>query len=401
MNRKLQMAVLSISMITILGSTAVSPALAGIKTAFPNYSDETIQLILTIPPLFIIPSCFLCNLMAKKWGKKNVLIFGIALYLIGGLGAGLMPGFYSMLVARAVLGVACGLITPMAQALISSNFEGETRTKLTSYSSSASYFMGIIASFTVARLASVNWRLAFLIYLIAVLVLVLNILYLPNDRASQTLNTQERNNYPFNWKAYLVILAMALINVAFYTFSTSIALFLKSESIGNDTTSGYAVSIFMAAGFLMGIAVPHIKKILKYFTVSLGCLMMGIGYAGLAFSSNLFLLILASALIGGSYSIFYSSVFLKISELSRDDMENTKLVTFTTAGMFFGQTISVYLLKAAETIFQMDGYRFRFSFLAGTLLLSAVLCVLSYFFRKKEDTFSKSLRIDAADNLPT
>lgn len=389
MNRKLQLAVLSISMITILGSTAVSPALAGIKTAFPMYSDATIQLVLTIPPLFIIPSCFLCNLLARKWGKKTVLIFGVILYLIGGIGAGFMPGFSSMLVMRAVLGVSCGLITPMAQALISSNFEGETRAKLTGYSASASYFMGIIASFTVANLAAVNWRLAFLIYIIAVLVLVLNAKYLPSDRKEEPAGPQDQVKRPANWKAYLVILGMSLVNVAFYTFSTSIALFLKSESIGNDATSGYAVAVFMAAGFFMGIAVPHIRKRLNYFTVTLGCLMMGTGYVGLAASRNIVLLILSSALVGASYSVFYSSVFLKIGALSRDDRENTKLVTFTTAGMFFGQTVSVYLLQGAEWVFRSGGYRFRFSFLAGALLLAAVLCIGNYFLRAGKQTAEK------------
>lgn len=301
-NLKLQMAVLSISMITILGSTAVSPALAGIKSAFPMYSDSTIQLILTIPPLFIIPSCCLCGYLARKWGKKKVLISGILLYLAGGLGAGAMPGFYSMLGARALLGIACGLITPMAQALISTHFEGETRAKLTGYSSSASY-------------------------------------------------------------------------------STSIALFLKSESIGDDTTSGYTVSVFMAAGFLMGITVPGIRKGLKSFTVTLGCVMMGAGYAGLALSGSMPLIILSSACVGASYSIFYSSVFLKISDLSRDDQENTALVTFTTAGMFFGQTISVYLLQAAEAVFHMEGYRFRFLFLGGALFLAAAICVICCFLK--------------------
>ena len=375
-DKKLQAAVLSISMITILGSTAVSPALAGIKTAFPMYSDETIQLILTIPPLFIIPSCFLCGMLAERWGKKRVLIFGIVLYLLGGVGAGLMPGFYSMLIARGLLGIACGLITPMAQALISSNFEGETRTRLTSYSSSASYFMGIIASFTVARLAAFNWRFAFLIYLIAFMVLILNIKYLPDDRGTQQALGLKTKAYPANLKAYGVIVCMMLVNVAFYTFSTSIALFMKSEHIGNDTTSGYTVAVFMAAGFAMGFLVPQIRRILQSFTVSLGCVMMGSGYIGLALSDRLLCIAAASALIGASYSIFYSSVFLKIGELSRDDGENTKLVTFTTAGMFFGQTVSVYLLQGAEALFGLYGYRFRFFFLAAGLFLAAGVCIL-------------------------
>lgn len=365
-------------MITILGSTAVSPALAGIKTAFPQYSDASIQLILTIPPLFIIPSCFLCSVITQKWGKKCTLISGIILYLMGGLGAAVMPGFYSMVAARALLGIGCGLITPMAQALISSNFEGETRTRLTSYSSSASYFMGIIASFTVANLAALNWRLAFLIYLVAVLVLVLNILYLPKDRGSGNVPRGAKESHSFNWKAWLVITGMALVNVAFYTFSTSIALFLKAEGIGNDATSGYTVSAFMAAGFFMGFAVPKIRTVLGYFTVSLGCLMMGSGYLGLAVFDNFLLTVLSSAMIGASYSIIYASVFLKIAALSRDDGENTKLVTYTTAGMFFGQTISVYVLQAAEAVFGMDGYRFRFCFLGGALVLFAAVCVAGY-----------------------
>lgn len=87
----------------------------------------------------------------------------------------------------------------------------------------------------------------------------------------------------------------------------------------------------------MGIAVPGIRKGLKSFTVTLGCVMMGAGYAGLALSGSMPLIILSSACVGASYSIFYSSVFLKISDLSRDDQENTALVTFTTAGMFFGR----------------------------------------------------------------
>ena len=219
-----------------------------------------------------------------------------------------------------------------------------------------------------------------MIYMIAVLVLVLNLKYLPDDRKKGE-TSKERKQRGFNWKAWFVIFCMAGINVAFYTFSTSIALFLKSESIGDDTTSGYTVSVFMAAGFLMGIAVPGIRKGLKSFTVTLGCVMMGAGYAGLALSGSMPLIILSSACVGASYSIFYSSVFLKISDLSRDDQENTALVTFTTAGMFFGQTISVYLLQAAEAVFHMEGYRFRFLFLGGALFLAAAICVICCFLK--------------------
>ena len=49
------------------------------------------------------------------------------------------------------------------------------------------------------------------------------------------------------------------------------------------------------------------------------------------------------------------------------------------AGMFLGQTVSVYLLQAAERIFHMSGYRFRFAFLAGGLVIEVIVAVIGYF----------------------
>lgn len=385
MKDKKALAILSISMITILGSTAVSPALAGIKSAFPQMSDENIQLVLTITPLFIIPACFLCRYLIERIGKRKVLILGIVLYLIGGIGTGLMPSFNLMLVGRAVLGIGCGLITPMAQALISSNFTGKKKEILTGYSASASYLMGIISSIVVGKLAAIHWRLAFLIYAIAFLVLGLNLKYLPNDKGegkAQNKKSKE-SSQKFNGKAFLVILSMGLINVAFYTFSTSIALFMKHEGIGGASTAGLVVASFMLFGFFVGLITNKIRERIKQFTFALACIMMGTGYIGLALSSNIILITGCAALIGGSYSIFYSGVFLKIGQLSRSKEENTRLVTNTTASMFIGQSVSIYILQAAEWLMGQSGYRFRFTLLAVMLGISAAGVILKEFIKER------------------
>lgn len=381
-------AVLSISMITILGSTAVSPALAGIKYAFPGYSDEVIQLVLTIPPLFIIPSCFLCNYVVEKFGKKNVLIFGIILYLIGGIGAGLMPNFSTMLAARAVLGIACGFITPLAQALISTHFSGELRSKMTGYSASASYLMGIIASFTVAKMAAINWRLAFMIYAVALLVLVLNIRYLPKDykKGMHILKKSDRRQKEektgVNKRAVAIVFGMGLINVAFYTFTASISLFMLSEGIGDKSASGTVVAIFMLSGFVLGLFVDKLRKYAGRFTMAFAAVLMGSGYLILSAAGGIIGLCAGAALIGGSYSIFYAGVFLAIGACSRNKTENTRLVIYTTAAMFSGQFLSAYILRAAEFLLRDSGYRFRFSFLSAGLFTAAFLMVLNKTYLK-------------------
>ena len=374
-------AVLSVSTITILGSTAVSPALSGIKSAFPQMSDGWIQMILTLPTLLIITSCLLCRYAISRMGQKNVLLMGIIIYLIGGLGAGLAPSFAVLLVMRGILGIGCGFITPMAQNLISSNFEGEEKQRLTSYSASASYLMGIIASFCVGRLVGINWRLAFLIYFVAAVVMVLNILYLPDDRKNSAseeneLSNSKDTNKP-NIPAFLTIIAMFGINGAFYTFSASISLFMRGEGIGNETSSGIVVSSFMICGFIIGLVVPFFRKILKSYTMSLGCLMMGAGYMILSKGSDIRILMAAAALVGGSYSILYSGIFTRIRSLSRSEKETTTLVTITTAFMFLGQAVSQYILRAVELLAGTSGYRFRFMFLAVVLLICRAGCIIN------------------------
>lgn len=391
-------AVLSVSTITILGSTAVSPALSGIKSAFPQMSDGWIQMILTLPTLLIIPSCLLCRYAISRMGQKNVLLMGIIIYLIGGLGSGLAPDFYMLLAFRGILGIGCGFITPMAQNLISSNFTGETKQKLTSYSASASYLMGIIASFLVGRLVGINWRMAFLIYLIALVVLVLNIIYLPDDRKinheSEAMNKEtvikisdRHESKGINIKAILVMIAMFGINGVFYTFSASISLFMRTEGIGNETSSGIVVSAFMICGFIVGLIVHPVRKILKEYMIVLGCFMMGAGYALLSQAAGIPVLMVAAAMVGGSYSILYSEVFTKIRQAARSQEETTTLVTYTTACMFLGQALSQYILRCVESIAGVSGYRFRFIFVGALLLVSMVGCIIKNIitYRKKAD----------------
>lgn len=279
----------------------------------------------------------------------------------------------------------------MAQNLISSHFFGEVKVRMTSYSASASYLMGIIASFTVGKLVGIQWRLAFLIYFIALVVFILNFIYLP-DRVKEVpveqknVGFKEKKHKKINVPAMFTILAMFGINGAFYTFSASISLFMRQEKIGDDTSSGIVVASFMICGFIVGLLVSWIRKYLKGYTMALGCLMMGVGYFILHYSSYMTVLMIAAALVGGSYSILYSGIFTKVREQARSKEETTTLVTITTAFMFLGQAVSQYILRGIESLIGQSGYRCRFEILSIALFIGMIGCILGNFKlqRRKE-----------------
>ena len=374
-------AVLSVSTLSILSSTAVSPALAGIKDAFPGIPDATIQLVMAIPVFCIIPACFICRPLVSRFGEKPVLLAGASLYVIGGSGAALMPTFGSMLAFRALLGLACGMTIPMAQILISSNFKGKERDNLTAYSASASYLMGIAASYLVGQLAKRDWRLCFLVYLAAIVVIALNSQIHLNGPAEE--RKAKRKLKP-SVRAWVSILVMAFVNLAFYAFTSSIALFMREEGLGDSGTSGIVMSLFMTSGFLMGLLVPSLNSRLGSLTKPLGFLLMGSGFLTLRFSYSTGMAVLSGLLTGASYSVLYASGFSEIRELSRDREENTALITLMTAAMFAGQASSLYVLKGLEAVFHASGYRFRFMLLSLALMTASALSALLAARRRNE-----------------
>ena len=371
---------LSVSTLSILCATAVSPALAGIKNAFPGIPDSTVQLVMAIPTFCIIPACFLCRPLIARFGEKPVLLAGTLLYVLGGSGAALMPTFSTMLAFRALLGFACGITIPMAQILISSNFEGRTREDLTAYSASASYLMGIAAAYLVGQLARLNWRLCFLVYLAALVVLALNSQIRLNGPRREEEKKLRLRPLP---GALVSILVMAFVNLAFYTFTSSIALFMREEGFGDSGSSGLAVSLFMASGFLTGLAVPSLRAAAGRLSKALGFLLMGTGYLALRLSGGLALTIVSALLAGASYSVLYAAGFSELREFSRTQEENTSLITFMTAAMFFGQAVSLYVLKGLELVTGRSGYRFRFTLLAAALLAAAMLSAIMATRRKR------------------
>lgn len=305
---KKALAILSIGTITILASMAVSPALASIKTNFYWLNDNIIQLVLVIPTFFIIPACFLSKVFCQNFGNKKTLIAGLILYLIGGVFAGFTNNFYLMLGFRAILGLGCGLILPLAQKLISDNFSGEFKERIIAYPASASCLMGIICAVVVGYIASIYWRLVFCVYLIAFVVLYLNLRYLPNDKPKPIKSVK------FSKKSLIFVLGMIFSNLVFYTFPTYIALFMKSEHIGNDASSGVVVSCMMLAGFVSGIIAIHIRQFLKNWSIFSACLLFALAYLLMANAHAIPTLCFCAVLVGLSSNILYSEIFSAVNK---------------------------------------------------------------------------------------
>jgi len=364
MNKKLTFAILSISMITVMASAAVSPALANISRAFPEVGIGMIKTVLTLPSLFIIPFSIISGHLVHRFGNKHILITGILIYIIGGIAPVFADSIAELLVWRAILGCGCGLIMPISQTLIAINFEGTLKAKITGYSGAASYLMGVIASFVVAPLSAVNWHYSFYIYLVAVLVLILNIVLLPADKPNHVEQKVTSKKFPVS--VWWIIVGMLLVNIAFYAVPANVALFMKEQQIGQIQSAGTVISAFMISGFIAGLILSYIRKLFKTYTVFSGIAFMALGYSFLSIAYSLTSVVIGSALVGFSFGVLFPSLLILITGKCSGPGCILAL-SFTSCAQFLGQFLSPYALQLIKNLFGIRSLRGDFIILAVAL----------------------------------
>lgn len=226
----LKPAILSVSLLTIVASAAVSPALNEIKNAFPSITNSDVKLVLTLPALVMVPFSLLSGWLSARFSKKNLLYVGISIYLLSGLGGGFSQSFTQLLAFRAFLGVAIGLLMPLSSSLIFDYFEGSERNKMMGLSGSSNQLGGMVFLSLSGILASYNWRYSFAVYALALVTLVFVSLWMPSDKRSKQIHKKASTvKVKLNYKIFGLGLAAMLMMIVFFVVSTDLALFIENE----------------------------------------------------------------------------------------------------------------------------------------------------------------------------
>ena len=225
-NLLVKASILSISLLTVMASAAISPALAKIRQAFPGADITLIKLVLTLPSLLIIPFSLLGGWLAGRMKKKQILLIGLVIYFLGGVGGGLAKTITQLLIIRGIFGIGVGLIIPLSISLIADFYEKQERAKMMGLSGSVSHFGGVIFLLVSGWLAVMSWRYAFAVYGLSLLILLMVFFWLPEPEVKKT-GGIAKAALPFG--VYVSALLGALMMVAFYAAPTSLAMFIENE----------------------------------------------------------------------------------------------------------------------------------------------------------------------------
>ena len=157
-SRMVTATILSMSLLTVMAAAAIAPAMGIICRHFASSPDMWVQLIISLPALFIIliNLCFLP--ISRVLRTRAIAIIGLVIYVVAGTGCFFIDNLPAILVMRALLGVSVGLIMPLSTGLLSYFYPPEEQARLMGLSAAMNQMGGVVGTLLAGILASVQWN---------------------------------------------------------------------------------------------------------------------------------------------------------------------------------------------------------------------------------------------------
>jgi MFS family permease len=358
--------------LTDCGAGGTTAALATIGAAFPTVPPAMIQMIASVPALFLgLVPILVYPTVVRFLKKRTILWIGSVLFLIGGLGpAWVHQNIYVILVFRAILGLAIGTLTPLGIDLCVDFFEGHEQRTMIGYTS---VFVGISAIFFQTLggfLSQINWVYTFYCYAPAAIFFLISIIFLPEpERRIATVadgapKVKEKIPGANIMYAFVAFIAGILFSVCI----TNGAYVLVGDHIASPATIGVMFSALSVSTIIFGLIFGQLFNIFKFQLLWISSILGGVGlflcgttYSVAVFTAGLFL-------IGMLLGSFMACMYVKSTSLAPASLSSLA-IGLILSGFNLGQFFQPVIFN----VFSAPG---RQPFMIGAVLSIVVAFVI-------------------------
>jgi MFS family permease len=362
----LKITILLVSCLTIMSIVTISPSLPEMSLAFseiPN-SEFLVKLVLTLPALFIALISPLAGALIDRYGRLKLLWFALLLYAVSGTSGYYLNDLYFILAGRALLGIAVGISMTIVVTLVADYFEGMERQKFAGLQIAFMSIGGILFIGLGGILADINWRFPFLIYLFALIILPLTILYLhePTIVLNKSKQVSKIKTPPIMW---LLLFNIMIMWILFFLIPVQIPFYLKAIGIQQNALIGAAIAVSTAFSAISAFSYAKLKSRYSFFTIfSLGYLLMSMAFLLVAFIPSYMAVVLAMMLAGLGMGMMIPNTNIWVMKIAPPEIRGRAIGRLTTF-WFLGQFLSPVLLLPFTNAFSLSST----FYLAAALLM--------------------------------
>ena len=168
-----------LSVYAIVGLTSVLPKIALHFADTPD-AAALVRLLFTSVSLAMIVGAPLGIFLAGRLGRRPVLIAAVCIYAVAGTIGAFLDNLWLLIASRLVLGLATAAISTLHITILLSAFPEAQRNRWLGLFSTVGT-LGAMAAFAIAgALGGIDWRLPFLLHLIAIPQLILVLIGIPD-----------------------------------------------------------------------------------------------------------------------------------------------------------------------------------------------------------------------------
>ena len=371
MNKKiLKIALLSVSMLVAV-APAINANIPAMKEAFPQIPLSMVEMITTIPSLFLMISVLTSGFIAKKIGYKQTIMLGLGIVAIAGIIPVFIGNFYLVLFSRAALGFGIGLFNSLLIGLISYFFDRNERTTLIGYHEALGGLGGMLITYIAGQLMHVNWQAPFISYAIAIPVFFIFWKVIPKVKTEDILHKNTKQvvvNDGKEGKFSIVFVFMILIVIGAtlnMTMGIKVSSLIVEQGYGSASDASTVIMLLSLGAMISGFLFGKMYKIFKNYIMSVGFTITALAMFIIGISNTSWMTVLGGFLVGFGFRVMMPCLtnIVNSSHLKNPTLATSLLLVAYNLGSAFAPYGSMIIQKFSWTndlrgVFYVDGIGF-------------------------------------------
>ncbi|MFC6964550.1 MFS transporter [Halocatena marina] len=343
------------SMLTIMAGATISPALPAIQREFANAPNAgvLVGLVLTMHGLFIAVGSPLIGALADRYGRRWLLLVSTVLYALAGGSGFVLDSLIAILASRAVLGLAVAGVMVTVTALITDYYEENRRDTILGRQGAFMSIGGVVLLPLAGVLADIGWRVPFLVYTVALVLLPAMVFTLPEpNRRDPTgnrptsLDDLHQTLAQFPLRTLALIATLGLVGqIIFYMVPVQIPFYLETRTGASGTVIGTALAASTGAGGVASLLYGRIRRSLSVIgIVALTFGFMSIGYTVIGVSGTVRVVVVGLAVAGAGSGFLLTNLNAWIAAVTPEAVRGRALSVLTST-FFLGQFLSPLVIQ--------------------------------------------------------
>ena len=372
------LAIWSVSAVTSLPGLAVSPILEDLSRIFPSASQLEVQMLTSLPSLLIIPFVLLSGWLSTRGESLKLLAVGLAIFFVSGIVCIFAKDIRLLIVAGCVMGIGAGIAVPYSTGLVVRYFTGDSRVRQLGISSAVNNLSLVVATAVVGWIATRDWHLAFTVYLLPVVSLLLLLALRSAKPAPEPKESDQLRQSKINWMR-LTGLSVLYFIITFTTLVITFYLsFLLEKYRFPQEFSSVMISLFFLAIMLPGLALNAIIRRVRSMSIFVSLLLIVVGLLLVGTIPDIPLMTLGVILTGIGYGVLQPIIYDKTAIIAPPD-NATKALSVVMTVNYVAVVVCPFVVDFVAKI--MGQNRSTFPFVASAVCV-AMVALLSIILRK-------------------